>query len=106
MKEFVHVGVPVTKEMPGEVYVEGIKCHIAGPETNQWHIEYLRFEQDTPLPKALQTMGHVAYKVDNLDELLQETEVVVEPWFADEHTRIAFVMKDGFLFELMEVKYK
>ncbi len=104
MKEFVHVGVPVNKVMPGEVYVEGIKCHIAAPETNAWHIEYLRFEADTPLPKALQEMGHVAYKVDNLDELLKETEVVVEPWMADEHTRIAFVMKDGFLFELMEVK--
>ena len=26
----------------------------------------------------------------------------VEPWMADEHTRIAFIMKDGILFELME----
>jgi len=104
MKEFVHVGVPVSEPMPGEVYVAGIKCHIAAPETNDWHIEYLRFDKDTPMPKELQTMGHVAYKVDNLAQILKETKVIVKPWMADEHTKIAFVMKNGFLFELMEVK--
>ena len=67
-------------------------------------VEYLRFDPDTPLPKELQTMGHVAYKVDNLDQLLKENTVIVPPWMADEHTRIAFIMHDGFLFELMEVK--
>ena len=46
----------------------------------------------------------MAYKVDNLDQILKETKVIVKPWMADEHTRIAFVMKEGFLFELMEVK--
>ena len=104
MKEFVHVGVPVTTSMPGEEYVEGIKCHIAAPETNDWIIEYLRFEKDTPMPEELQTMGHVAYKVGRLGQFLTGPKVVGRPWFADAHTRIAFVMKDGFLFELMEVK--
>ena len=104
MKQFVHVGITVTKPMPAEVYVAGIKCFIAAPETNDWMAEYLRFEKDTPMPEELQTMSHVAYKVDNLDQLLKENKVIVQPWMADEHTRIAFIMHDGFLFELMEVK--
>ena len=45
---------------------------------------------------------HVAYKVDDLYKQLAENKVIVEPWMADEHTRIAFIMKDGILFELME----
>lgn len=102
MKEFMHVGVPTDISRPGEMYAEGIKTHIIDPESNEFHIEYLRFEKDTPLPKELQTMVHVAYKVDDLDKQLQENQVVVEPWMADEHTRIAFIMKDGILFELME----
>ena len=72
------------------------------PDTNEFHIEYLRFEKDTPLPEELQTLVHVAYKVDDLDKQLAENKVIVEPWMADEHTRIAFIMKDGILFELME----
>lgn len=102
MKEFMHVGVPTDISREGEFYAEGIKTYIVAPETNEFHIEYLRFEKDTPLPEELQTLVHVAYKVDDLDKQLQENKVIVEPWMADERTRIAFVMKDGILFELME----
>ena len=86
------------------MYKRQIKTYIVAPETNEFNIEYLRFEKDTPLPKELQTMVHVAYKVDDLDEQVKANTVVVEPWFADENTRLAFIMKDGILMELMEVK--
>lgn len=102
MKEFMHVGVPTTVAREGEIYAEGIKTHLITPDTNEFHIEYLRFEKDTPLPEELQTLVHVAYKVDDLDKLLAENKVIVKPWMADEHIRIAFIMKDGILFELME----
>ena len=62
MKKYVHVGVPTDKVMEGSIYAEGIKTHIVPPETNEFGIEYLRFEKD----------------------------------------RIAFIMKDGILMELME----
>ena len=104
VKQFMHVGVPTDKIMEGAVYAEAIKTYIVAPETNEFNIEYLRFEKDTPLPKELQTMVHVAYKVDDLDEQVKANTVVVEPWFADENTRLAFIMKDGILMELMEVK--
>ena len=99
MKQFMHVGVPTDKIMEGAVYAEAIKTYIVAPETNEFNIE-----KDTPLPKELQTMVHVAYKVDDLDEQVKANTVVVEPWFADENTRLAFIMKDGILMELMEVK--
>lgn len=104
MKKFMHVGVPTDKVMEGSVYAEGIKTHIVPPETNEFGIEYLRFEKDTPLPQELQTLVHVAYQVDDMDEQLKANRVVVELWMADENTRIAFIMKDGILMELMEVK--
>ena len=97
MKKYVHVGVPTDKVMEGSIYAEGIKTHIVPPETNEFGIEYLRFEKDTPLPQELQTMV-----VDDMNEQLKANRVVVEPWMADEHTRIAFIMKDGILVELME----
>ena len=47
MKKFMHVGVPTDKVMEGSVYAEGIKTHIVPPETNEFGIEYLRFEKDS-----------------------------------------------------------
>lgn len=46
MKKFMHVGVPTDKVMEGSVYAEGIKTHIVPPKTNEFGIEYLRFEKD------------------------------------------------------------
>ena len=105
MKEFRNVGGPTKKEKEESVYYEGIKTHIVPTETKEFGIEYLRFEKDTPLPQELQTLVHVAYKVDDMDEQLKANRVVVEPRMADENTRIAFIMKDGILMELLEVKY-
>lgn len=85
MKQFMHVGVPTDKIMEGAVYAEAIKTYIVAPETNEFNIEYLRFEKDTPLPKELQTMVHVAYKVDDLDEQVKANTVVVEPHSILEH---------------------
>lgn len=48
MKQFMHVGVPTDKIMEGAVYAEAIKTYIVAPETNEFNIEYLRFEKDTP----------------------------------------------------------
>ena len=56
------------------------------------------------MPKELHNMVHVDYKLEDLDEQVKANTVVVEPWFADENTRLAFIMKDGILMELMEVK--
>lgn len=102
MKEFLHVGVPTDIAREGEIYAEALKIHIIPPDTNEFNIEYLRFEKDSPMPKELQTMVHVAFKVDDMDKQLAENTVIVEPWMNDEHTRLAFMMKDGILMELME----
>lgn len=45
MKEFMHVGVPTTVAREGEIYAEGIKTHLITPDTNEFHIEYLRFRK-------------------------------------------------------------
>ena len=75
MKEFMHVGVPTDIAREGEIYAEGIKTYIITPDTNEFHIEYLRFEKDTPLPEELQTLVHVAYKVDDMDKQLDKMSI-------------------------------
>ena len=67
MKQFMHVGVPTDKIMEGAVYAEAIKTYIVAPETNEFNIEYLRIDKETPLPTELHNMVHVAYKVEDLD---------------------------------------
>lgn len=104
-KRYVHIGCPHTNEMPGEVYNDGMKLWMIGPETNEFGFEYLRFREDTWFAKEVQTMVHIACEVDSIAEVLPTCEKVLhENLVVDEHLTIAFVMKDGVCLELMEYK--
>lgn len=102
--EVMHIGVPVKESKPGESYAEGLKVHIAGPDTNPMKFEYLRFEEDTPMHKDIVNNVHIAYKVEKIAPYLEQYEVLEQPMTVDETLTIAFVKIDDTVCELMEFK--
>lgn len=102
MAEFMHVGVPTKNKQPNETYLSDLKLYITDPKEHELKFEYLRYEKDSPLPEIMQKNPHIAYKVDSIGEMAKDTEIIVEPFDADEKTKIAFIVKDGVVFELME----
>jgi hypothetical protein len=99
---FHHVGVPSKTQRPGETYLEGGKVYITDPGKHPYGFEFLRFEPGTPLPKHLQTQTHVAFMVDNVDAALKGEKVVLPPFDATPTLRVAFIVKDGVLIEVMQ----
>ncbi|MCT4563183.1 MAG: hypothetical protein N4A68_02480 [Maledivibacter sp.] len=104
MAEFMHVGVPTKNKQSNETYLDDLKVYITDPEEHELKFEYLRYEKDSPLPEIMQNNPHVAFKVDSIDEMAKDAEIIVDPFDADEKTKIAFIVKDGVIFELMEEK--
>jgi hypothetical protein len=103
--EFRHIGVPTKKVQPNETYVEGMKLHLTNPEEHEMKFEYLRFEPGSWLPAIMQVTPHVAVKIDSIAaELAKCEEVLVEPMAVDEKLSIAFGIRDGVIFEFMEMK--
>jgi hypothetical protein len=102
--QFVHVGVPVKSPQAGETYVEPLKVHITNPDAHPLKFEYLRFEAESPIPEAVQTKVHVAYRVDDLDAALEGQKVIFPAFQAGPNMRIAFILKDGVPVEMMEVR--
>ena len=102
MAKFHHVGVPSKAKHPDETYLEGGKVSITDPAKHPYGFEYLRFEAGSPLPKELQTMSHVAFEVASLDAALKGEKVVLPPFDATPQLRVAFIMKDGVLVEVMQ----
>ena len=43
-------------------------------------VEFLRFEEGSPMPELLQTTPHAAFVVENLAEAMAGKEVVLEPF--------------------------
>ncbi len=100
--EFHHYGVPTTDKRNGEMYLEGGKVHITDAEKHPYRLEFLRFEDGSPLPEALQTRPHAAFIVDDLDKAIQGQNVVLPPFDATEVFRCAFIDDGGALIELMQ----
>ena len=104
MMEFLHVGAPTKTVQPNETHAAGLGVFITNPDEHVFKFEFLRFEAGSPLPQLLQDNPHVAFKVDSIEKYSQNATVIVEPFAIDEKTRIAFIVKDGVILELMEVK--
>ncbi len=102
MKVFSHIGIPTTRQRDGETHLEGGGVYITDFESHPNRIEWLRFEESSPLPEVLKTVAHVAFEVDDLDAALQGNDILIEPFEPMEGLRVAFIMDDGAPIEFMQ----
>ena len=102
MSEFDHVGVITDDQQPEEMYVPATKVWVTNPQTHPYKIEYLRFEADTPVTGPVRDLPHIAFRVDNLEEAMGNSEVLLGPFNPTESLRVVFILQDGAVFEFME----
>jgi len=102
--QFHHLGVPTKTQGDNEVYIEGGKVYVTDPETHPYRVEFLRFDDDSPMPDQLKTKSHAAFVVENLDAALEGENVLIAPFDATETLRVAFITDGDALIELMEMK--
>ena len=60
-KTYMHTGIPVPAKMEGMTYMPGLKVWICNNE--DYSIEYLYWEPNTPCAWRMVAEPHVAYKV-------------------------------------------
>jgi len=102
MKEFSHVGIPTTTQRDGEIYLEDAKLHVTDFAQSPSLVEWLRFEDGSPMPEVLKKVAHVAFKVDDLEAAMAGQEVLIEPFAPMEGLMCGFIMDDGAPVELMQ----
>ena len=102
MREFHHIGLPTDEKHDGEVWVEDTRVWVTDPRNHPYRVEWLRFEPDSPVTGPVRDMAHVAFRVDDLQAAIAGEEVILEPFEAAPGFTIAFVLKDGAVFEFMQ----
>ena len=53
---------------------------VTSPREHPYHVEWLRFEPDSPVTGPLRTEPHVAYRVDDVHAAIEGLEVLAEPF--------------------------
>jgi hypothetical protein len=77
--------------------------HVSGYETSPFRIEWMRFDEDSPVPDLVQQVPHVAFEVDDLEAALEGREILIEPNSPSPGVLVAFVVDDGAPVELMQI---
>jgi hypothetical protein len=101
-RTFHHIGLPTDERQPNEKYVPDTKVWVTDPADHPYRVEFLRFEEDSPVTGPLRDMPHVAYRVDEMDSELEGKEVILEPFTPMVGLRVAFVKEHGAVVEFME----
>lgn len=101
---FSHIGIPTTEDKNWDGFYEPGKIHYTEFDKDEFNIEWVKFDADTPMPELMQKMPHVAYLVDNIEDALQGKEILVETFSPGEGVRVAFIVHNGAPVEFMEIK--
>lgn len=99
---FHHIGIPTNVPREGERYLEGYGLYATDHRANPYHIQWMRYEPDCPLPDMVKTVAHVAFEVDDLEEALEGKEVLIEPNSPSKGVRVAFIIVKDAPVELLE----
>jgi len=102
--KYHHTGIPTKEKMPGEKYLPHLKFYVSGFDTSPFGIEWMRFDDDCPVPDLIKTVPHVAFEVDDIDKVLEghNFEVLSPPGVPSEGVRAAMIKHNGAPVELIE----
>jgi hypothetical protein len=102
MRTYHHLGIPTDVQQQDETYLEEYKMYISGFETSPYRVEWMRFEQDCPLPELVKKVPHVAFEVEDLALELQGKEILIEPNSPSEGVTVAFIVDNGAPIEFIQ----
>ncbi len=100
--QFDHIGIITQDKHDDEIYVAATKVWVTDFRENPFHIEWLRFEPDSPVTGPVRELPHVAYRVDNIREAAKGLQVLLEPFDAGIAVVGFYQTPDGGVVEFME----
>ena len=102
--KYHHIGIPTKEKKEGERYIPQFKIYVSGYETSEYKIEWMRYEDDSPIHPLVKSVPHVAFEVEDVDKAIIGKEVIIQPNSPSEGVRVAFIVDNGAPIELIEIK--
>ncbi len=97
-----HLGIPTAEVRPGERYLEEYGMWVSGFDDSPYGVEWMRFEEGSPVSELVRTVPHVAFEVDDLDRALEGKNLLGPLSSPSEGVRVAMILHNGMAVELLE----
>jgi hypothetical protein len=101
-----HLGIPTNAVMAGERYLPHFKLYVSGFSTSPFGVEWMRFEDDSPVNLLIKTVPHLAFEVDDLEKELRahDFKIITEPNQPGDGITVAMIEHNGAPVELIEFR--
>ncbi|MBP1674267.1 MAG: hypothetical protein H6Q24_405, partial [Bacteroidetes bacterium] len=88
----------------GEQYLPHLKIYVSGFNQSPFGIEWMRFDEDCPIPELIKRIPHIAFEVDDIDLELDRHDfhVLSPPGSPSQGVRVAMIEHNGAPVELIE----
>ncbi len=96
------LGIPTVSPRPKNKHLPEYGMFVSGFETSACGIEWMRFEETSPLPEIIRTVPHIAFVVENLEAALKGREILFDISAPSGGVRTAMILESGAPVELME----
>ena len=85
-------------------YIAHLKIHVCGFSTSPFGIEWMRFDDDSPVDQLIQTVPHIAFEVSDLDFELatHDFKIITPPNSPAKGIKVAMIEHNGAPIELIE----
>ena len=103
MRELHHIGIVTSEVKENENYMADAKLYVTDVANSPNKIEWLRFEEGSPMPELLQKETHISYVVPDIKAAMEGKEVLVDPFTPAEGLTVAFVVEEGIPIEFMQI---
>jgi hypothetical protein len=102
--KYHHLGIPTSKIMPDEVNLPQFGLHVSGFSNSPFGIEWMRYDENSPVDELIQTVPHIAFEVADLDYELSvhDLKIITKPNSPSDGTRVAMIEHNGAPIELIE----
>ena len=101
---FHHIGIPTNEKKPNEKYLEQYKFYVSGFDTSEFGIEWMRFEEDSPISEIIQKIPHIAFEVDDLESAIEGKQILGKIESPSKGVRTAMIIENGAPVEFIEFK--
>lgn len=101
--KFSHIGIPTDQEKNWDGFYEPGKIHYTDFNKDEFGVEWIKCDADSPMPEMFRTIPHVAYLVDQMEDALKDREILVETFSPGPGVRVAFIVHNGSPVEFMEL---
>jgi hypothetical protein len=99
-----HIGIPTHEIINDENYLPAYKTGVGGFDKSPFGIEWMRFENDSPVDDLIKNVPHIAFEVDDIDLELKrhDFKIITQTNSPSKGVRVAMIEHNGAPVELIE----